>query len=88
MEQRVIIHPNQQVTDTDLNNVGEFARASLDHVVADGIEPGRKFWGFPVTATGPLELRSVPAAFTTKARSFFATTTAGLSSTSPTISRW
>jgi len=56
MEQRVIIHPNQQVTDTDLNNVGEFARASLDHVVTDGIEPGRKFWGFPVTATGPLEI--------------------------------
>lgn len=56
MERRVIIHPNQQVTDGDLNNIGEFARASLDHVVHDGVEPGRKFWGFPITITGPLEI--------------------------------
>lgn len=56
MERRIIIHSNQQVTDGDLNNIGEFGRASLDHVVHDGIEPGRKFWGFPVTPTGPLEI--------------------------------
>jgi hypothetical protein len=56
MERRVIIHPSQQVTDGDLNNIGEFARSSLDHVVHDGIDPGRKFWGFPVSQTGPLEI--------------------------------
>lgn len=56
MERRIIIHSNQQVTDGDLNNIGEFGRASLDHAVHDGIEPGRKFWGFPVTPTGPLEV--------------------------------
>jgi hypothetical protein len=56
MERRVKIHQNQQITDTDLNNMGEFPRASLDHVVHDGIDNGRKFWGFPVVASGPLEV--------------------------------
>lgn len=56
MERRVKIHQDQQITNTDLNNMGEFPRSSLDHVVSDGIEPGRRFWGFPVTETGPLEI--------------------------------
>lgn len=56
MERRVIIHPSQQVTDGDLNNIGEYGRLSVDHVVHDAVEPGRKFWGFPVTITGPLEV--------------------------------
>lgn len=56
MERRVKIHQDQQITDGDLNNMGEFTRSSFDHIVHDGIEPGRKFWGFPVSATGPLEV--------------------------------
>lgn len=56
MERRKIIHPNQQITDGDLNDMGEFARTSLDHVVHDCVEPGLKYWGFPVTETGPLEV--------------------------------
>ena len=56
MERRVKIHQDQQITDTDLNNMGEFTRSSLDHIVNDGIESGRKFWGFPVTESGPLEV--------------------------------
>lgn len=56
MERKVIVHPDQQITDTDFNNVGQFARESMDHIVHDGIEPGRKFWGFPVSETGPLEV--------------------------------
>lgn len=56
MERRVVIHPNQQITDTDLNNMGEFARTSIDHVVQDGISALRKFAGFPVVQTGPLEV--------------------------------
>jgi len=71
VESRVLIHPNQQVTDTDLNNVGEFARASLDHVVNDGIEPGRRFWGFPVTATGPLEVTVGAGRFYNQGAVFF-----------------
>lgn len=71
MERRVIIHPSQQVTDGDLNNIGEFARASLDHAVHDGIEPGRKFWGFPVTVTGPLEITVGEGRYYSQGKVFF-----------------
>lgn len=56
MERTVKFHQDQQVTQGDLNNIGGFARTSLDHAVNDGIEPGAKFWGFPVTETSPLEV--------------------------------
>lgn len=55
-ESVVKFHQDQQVTFTDLNDMGEFARTSLDHVVNDAIEPAAKFWGFPVTETGTLEV--------------------------------
>lgn len=55
-ERLVIISQDQQLTDTDLNKIGEFQRSSLDHVVADGIEPGRKFTGFTVIGSGPAEV--------------------------------
>lgn len=71
MERRVIIHPSQQVTDGDLNNIGEFARLSVDHVVHDGIEPGRKFWGFPVTITGPLEVTVGQGRYYSQGKVFF-----------------
>jgi hypothetical protein len=56
MERLVKFYQDQQVTNADLNNVGTFDRTSLDHVVNDGIEPGRKFWGFPCVESGPLEV--------------------------------
>lgn len=56
MERVVKIHQDQQITHTDLNNMGLFPRASMDHIVHDGIDDGRKFWGFPVVASGPLEV--------------------------------
>lgn len=78
MERRVIIHPSQQVTDGDLNNIGEFARASLDHAVHDGIEPGRKFWGFPVTVTGPLEITVGEGRFYAQGRVFYRSDEGGI----------
>lgn len=49
MEQRPIFRDRQEVTPDDLNNLGLYAQASGDHVVADAIEGGRRFVGFGVT---------------------------------------
>jgi len=56
MENTVLFHKNQQIEADDLNHMGEYARASLDHIVKDGIDAGQKYTGFPVTSSGPLEL--------------------------------
>ena len=56
MERVVTIWPDQKISSKDQNNFGLFARASMDHVVGDAIEPGKKFTGFPVTQSGPLEI--------------------------------
>lgn len=71
MERRIIINPYQQITESDINLVGEFARSSLDHVVNDGIEAGRKFWGFPVTITGPLEITVGVGRYYTQGKVYF-----------------
>jgi hypothetical protein len=55
-ERLVKIQQDQQVTDTDLNKIGAFAQSSLDHVVNDGIEPGKKFTGFVVVQSGPAQV--------------------------------
>lgn len=52
MSERIVkIHPNQQVSDSDLNAIGVNARAGLDHVVQDAVEPGRRFTGFQALQT-------------------------------------
>jgi len=56
MERAVILHKNQQVEAEDLTNMGAYPRASMDHIVKDGIDAGQKYTGFPVTSSGPLEL--------------------------------
>ncbi|MGO8269273.1 hypothetical protein ACC862_24225 [Rhizobium ruizarguesonis] len=55
-ERLVIISQDQQLTEEDLTNIGGFAQASLDHVVNDGIESGRKFTGFAVVSSGPAQV--------------------------------
>lgn len=71
MERRVVIHPNQQITDTDLNNMGEFTRTSVDHVVYDGISSQRKFAGFAVVQTGPLEVTVGEGRFYNQGKVFY-----------------
>lgn len=71
MERRVIIHQDQQLTSTDLNNMGSFPRGSLDNVVHDGIDPGRKFTGFPVAETGPLEITVGSGRFFNQGKVFY-----------------
>lgn len=70
-ESVVKFHQDQQVTFTDLNDIGNFSRLSLDHVVGDAIEPALKFWGFPVTETGTLEVTVGEGRLYSKGKVFF-----------------
>ena len=63
MERRVVINEWQKFTTEDANNIGEFPRASIDHVVED-MGPGRAFTGFAVA-------QSAPAVVTVGAGRFF-----------------
>lgn len=56
MERLVRFHKDEQAAYTDFNEMGDFARSSLDHIVHDAIEGSLKYWGFPVTETGTLEV--------------------------------
>jgi hypothetical protein len=71
MERNVRISPNQKIASADLNNAGLFARASLDHVVNDGIDPGKKFTGFSVVQSGPLEITVGAGRFYSVGRVFY-----------------
>lgn len=71
MERIVKIWPNQKITSGDQNNHGAFARASMDHVVNDAIDPGKKFTGFPVTQSGPLEITVGAGRFYSLGRVFY-----------------
>lgn len=71
MERVVKIWPEQKISSKDQNNFGLFARASLDHVVGDAVDPGKKFTGFPVTQSGPLEITVGAGRFYSQGRVFY-----------------
>jgi hypothetical protein len=52
MERTVNFQSKQKVTRSDLDNMGDFARESMDHVVMDGITDLQGFVGFSVVRTG------------------------------------
>lgn len=56
MERIVIYRDRQELQSGDLNNTQEFARASLDHIVKDAVEPGRGYVGFAATKTAATEV--------------------------------
>lgn len=56
MERQVIFSENQQMTTVDLNRLGSFATDSIDHIVADAIEPLRKYTGFQVTQSATAQV--------------------------------
>lgn len=56
MERKVIHRDRQEIQSADLNNAQDFAQASLDRVVRDGIDPGHKYSGFSVTKTAATEV--------------------------------
>lgn len=70
-ERLVIISQDQQLSDEDLTNIGKHAQASLDHVVNDGIEPGRKFTGFAVVANGAAQITVGAGRFYQNGQVFF-----------------
>jgi len=63
MERKVVGHQNMVFTSGDANRMGEFARASLDHVVADGITDGQGYVGFSVVESGPAEITVAPGRY-------------------------
>lgn len=56
MERIVIYRDKQELQSGDLNNTQEFARASLDHIVKDAVEPGKGYVGFAATKTAATEV--------------------------------
>ena len=49
-EKKIIFRERQEITPDDLNNPQIFGQDALDHVTLDGIEAGRRFIGFGVSA--------------------------------------
>jgi len=56
MERTVIYRDRQELQSADLNNMQEFARASLDHVIRDAVEGGKAYSGFFATKTAATEI--------------------------------
>ena len=65
MEKQVIFRPDQHVKAVDLSNMEDDARASIDHVVNDGIDSGKKYWGLTGSQTGPTEVTIAPGRYYT-----------------------
>ena len=56
MEKSVIFRDRQELQSADLNNVQDFARASLDHIVKDAIESNKGYTGFSASKTAAAEV--------------------------------
>ena len=46
MERTVIYRDRQELQSADLNNMQDFGRASMDHIVRDALEAGKAYSGF------------------------------------------
>ncbi|MXO64851.1 hypothetical protein [Altericroceibacterium endophyticum] len=60
MESKVIYRQDMDADPEDFNKQQEFARRSIDHIVADGITDQRKYAGFAVAATSVTEITVQP----------------------------
>lgn len=58
MEKLVTLASRQKVTLADANNIGEYARESVDHVVNDAIVPTAKYAGGTVSITGTTKVKA------------------------------
>lgn len=56
MESTVIYRDRQELQSADLNNMQEFMRSSVDHIVLDAIENGKAYSGFATTKTAATEV--------------------------------
>lgn len=60
MEQTVIFRDRQELQSADLNNMQDFTRASIDHVVKDAIDGGKAYSGFTASKTAATEITLSP----------------------------
>lgn len=60
MERKVIFRDGMDNDPADYNNLQDFTRQSLDHLVGDGLTDQRKFAGFAAAATSVVELTVQP----------------------------
>jgi hypothetical protein len=60
MEKRVIHRDRQEVQAVDFNNMGEFAKTAIDHVVKDGIQDAKGWTEFQVIESGTAEITVEP----------------------------
>ena len=56
MERNVIYRDRQELQSADLNNMQDFARTSMDHIVRDAVESGKAYSGFSATKTAATEI--------------------------------
>src|ERR1035437_10338057 len=63
MENQVIFRDRQELQSGDLNNVEQYARDSIDHVVNDAITSGPAYSGFSVSKTAATQVRVAPGRF-------------------------
>ena len=56
MEHSVIFRDRQELQSADLNNMQDFTRASIDHVVKDAIDGGKAYSGFTASKTAATEI--------------------------------
>jgi hypothetical protein len=56
LEQTVIFRDRQELQSADLNNIQDFTRASIDHIVKDAIDGGKAYSGFSASKTAATEI--------------------------------
>lgn len=63
MEKQVIYRDNQEAGAADFNNSQDYARASLDRIVREGLTDQRAFTGFGATKSGATTVTISPGAY-------------------------
>ena len=59
MERTVIYRDRQELQSADLNNMQDFGRASMDHIVRDALEAGKAYSGFSAVSYTHLTLPTI-----------------------------
>jgi len=78
MERTVIYRDRQELQSADLNNMQDFARTSMDHIVRDAVESGKAYSGFSATKTAATEITLSAGRLYAGARSMRAARTSSL----------
>lgn len=63
MSKNVIFRDRQEVQESDLNNIGGFAREAMDRIVREGITDEKKFSGFATAKTGTTTVTIAPGTY-------------------------